>query len=211
MPTAQPLTAYELDTNTCLYPSFLQAITTFLHLHRLSSFHRPLFLSGATSSHTSYPPNDLHIEFSLSEGVIPTDLRIHTSYPPTARFRRGRKTTPGQPPPPFAYRHPSPVVVNRDFRQSWLSMLDTFLTPVHLQDDVVELLKTLTTVAIDLISSFPDKTSSFQKKNSRSFFSGRLTCLLCCWIPLEIPVTGGQICPQRWFYALKGCFIGQKI
>ncbi|KAL8192150.1 hypothetical protein R6Q57_028012 [Mikania cordata] len=53
-------------------------------------------------------------------------------------------------------------------RRSRSPTLDAFLAPVHLENDVVELLKTLTTVASDLISSFTDKTPSFQKKNSRS-------------------------------------------
>ncbi|KAD6795586.1 hypothetical protein E3N88_06482 [Mikania micrantha] len=102
MPTVQPLIAYEIHTNTCLYslsfipPNYYHVLTS-----SLPPFHRPLFFSAATSSHASYSPNDLlHIGFSLSEGVIPIDLRIHASYPPNARFRRGRKTTPEQPPPP---------------------------------------------------------------------------------------------------------------
>ncbi|KAD4585715.1 hypothetical protein E3N88_23316 [Mikania micrantha] len=73
-------------------------LISYTHHRFISSV---FFFSGATSSYASYPPNDLlHIGFSLSEGAIPTDLRIHASYPSTARFRRGRKTTPEQPPPP---------------------------------------------------------------------------------------------------------------
>ncbi|KAK9050460.1 hypothetical protein SSX86_030570, partial [Deinandra increscens subsp. villosa] len=53
-------------------------------------------------------------------------------------------------------------------RRSRSPSLDAFLAPVHLENDVVGLLKTLTTVASDLISSYSDKTPSFQKKNSRS-------------------------------------------
>ncbi|XP_076888501.1 U-box domain-containing protein 17-like [Bidens hawaiensis] len=53
-------------------------------------------------------------------------------------------------------------------RRSRSPSLDAFLAPVHLENDVAGLLKTLTTVASDLINSFSDKTPSFQKKNSRS-------------------------------------------
>ncbi|KAI3741630.1 hypothetical protein L1987_59304 [Smallanthus sonchifolius] len=53
-------------------------------------------------------------------------------------------------------------------RRSRSPSLDAFLAPVHLENDVVGLLKTLTTIASDLISSFSDQTPSFQKKNSRS-------------------------------------------
>ncbi|KAL8252091.1 hypothetical protein R6Q59_035784 [Mikania micrantha] len=73
-------------------------LISYTHHRFISSV---FFFSGATSSYASYPPNDLlHIGFSLSEGAIPTDLRIHASYPSTDRFRRGRKTTLEQPPPP---------------------------------------------------------------------------------------------------------------
>lgn len=53
-------------------------------------------------------------------------------------------------------------------RRSRSPTLDAFLAPVDLEDDVVGLLKTLTTVASDLVSTFSDKTPSFQRKNSRS-------------------------------------------
>lgn len=53
-------------------------------------------------------------------------------------------------------------------RRSRSPTLDAFLAPVDLENDVVGLLKTLTSIASDLISSFSDKTPPFQKKNSRS-------------------------------------------
>lgn len=53
-------------------------------------------------------------------------------------------------------------------RRSRSPSLDAFLAPVDLENDVVGLLKTLTGIASDLISSFSDKTPPFQKKNSRS-------------------------------------------
>ncbi|KAJ0796942.1 hypothetical protein HanPI659440_Chr04g0168151 [Helianthus annuus] len=53
-------------------------------------------------------------------------------------------------------------------RRSRSPSLDAFLAPVHLENDVVGLLKTLSTVASDIINSFSDKTPSFQKRNTRS-------------------------------------------
>ncbi|KAL4563376.1 hypothetical protein LXL04_027417 [Taraxacum kok-saghyz] len=53
-------------------------------------------------------------------------------------------------------------------RRSRSPSLDAFLAPVDLDNDVVGLLKTLTSIASDLISSFSDKSPPFQKKNSRS-------------------------------------------
>nr|XP_043621621.1 U-box domain-containing protein 17 [Erigeron canadensis] len=53
-------------------------------------------------------------------------------------------------------------------RRSRSPSLDAFLAPVDLENDVVGLLKTLTTISSQLITSFSNKTLSFQKKNTRS-------------------------------------------
>ncbi|XP_071715074.1 U-box domain-containing protein 17-like [Rutidosis leptorrhynchoides] len=53
-------------------------------------------------------------------------------------------------------------------RRSRSPSLDAFLAPVDLENDVAGLLKTLLTISSEIVSSFSDKTPSFQKKNSRS-------------------------------------------
>lgn len=53
-------------------------------------------------------------------------------------------------------------------RRSRSPTLEAFLAPVDLENDVVALLKNLTAVSSDLISSFSGKHPPFQKKNSRS-------------------------------------------